>query len=173
MTEIRIPSCWKQRYGRGVGVPLSDCPAGKVKIGALCYSDCQARFSRSCFDCHQNCLLGWRDYGLYCALQESDYSRGVGYLWHLETDSVTAECSAAVQRTRAQETAKNAVPSFIPISQRQIGSPRGWLQHLPARHTQSRALRLQHRCDPCFHFVSQEDHHRRPHPSCLCQRIRR
>jgi hypothetical protein len=32
--------CYKQSYGRGVGVPLSKCKDGLVRDGALCYSPC-------------------------------------------------------------------------------------------------------------------------------------
>jgi hypothetical protein len=32
--------CYKQAYGRGVGVPLSKCKVGLVKDGALCYIPC-------------------------------------------------------------------------------------------------------------------------------------
>lgn len=71
--------CWKNSYGRGVGTPLSTCPAGKEKIGLLCYSKCPAGFSRFGFDCHQNCPSGFSDQGLFCRLLE--YGRGAGYPW--------------------------------------------------------------------------------------------
>jgi len=30
-------TCWLRAYGRGAGKPISTCPAGKEKSGALCY----------------------------------------------------------------------------------------------------------------------------------------
>ena len=80
VTEIRIPFCWKQTYGRGVGKPISACHSNKEKIGALCYNKCPPGFSRQgTFDCQQECLPGWRDDGLFCRLPE--YGRGAGYPW--------------------------------------------------------------------------------------------
>ncbi len=32
--------CWKQSYGRGVGVPISSCPEGKEDDAGLCYPYC-------------------------------------------------------------------------------------------------------------------------------------
>ena len=73
------PMCWKDSYGRGVGEPLSTCPAHKEKIGALCYSKCPSGYKRFGFDCHSVCPVGFRDDGLFCRL--SEYGRGVGYPW--------------------------------------------------------------------------------------------
>ena len=33
--------CWLDSYGRGVGVPISSCPSGYNKDGALCYPSCR------------------------------------------------------------------------------------------------------------------------------------
>jgi hypothetical protein len=71
--------CWKDSYGRGVGSIPSECPSHKVKIGLLCYDPCPHGYSRFVLDCHQNCLDGWRDDGLFCRLAE--YGRGSGYPW--------------------------------------------------------------------------------------------
>lgn len=73
--------CWKDTYGRGVGVVPSVCPSDKDKIGALCYSKCPANYKRVGFDCQQNCPTtgGWADQGLFCRLVE--YGRGGGYAW--------------------------------------------------------------------------------------------
>ena len=80
VTEIRIPFCWKQTYGRGAGKPISACHSNKEKIGALCYNKCPPGFKRQgTFDCQQECLPGWKDDGLFCRLPE--YGRGAGYPW--------------------------------------------------------------------------------------------
>ena len=71
--------CWKDSYGRGVGVIPSVCPANRDKIGLLCYSKCPNGYSRFGFDCHQSCLPNWRNDGLFCRLAE--YGRGAGYPW--------------------------------------------------------------------------------------------
>jgi hypothetical protein len=71
--------CWKNSYGRGVGVPLSTCASDKDKIGLLCYSKCGDGFERSGFDCHQKCPSGFDDQGLFC--RKSEYGRGAGYPW--------------------------------------------------------------------------------------------
>lgn len=71
--------CWKDSYGRGVGVPLSTCPSTKDKIGLLCYTKCPAGFTRFGFDCHQNCPDGFTDEGLFC--RKAEYGRGVGFPW--------------------------------------------------------------------------------------------
>lgn len=80
VTQLRTPFCWKQSYGRGVGKVLTDCPAGKEKIGALCYTPCKSGYSRQgTFDCQQECKPGWRDDGLFC--RRAEYGRGAGYPW--------------------------------------------------------------------------------------------
>src|ERR1700727_302404 len=38
------PFCYKQSYGRGVGVPLSTCPSNQQQNGALCYPECKAGY---------------------------------------------------------------------------------------------------------------------------------
>ena len=40
MTREETPFCWRDSYGRGVGVIPTTCPSGKEKIGELCYSKC-------------------------------------------------------------------------------------------------------------------------------------
>ena len=82
VTEIRIPFCWKQSYGRGAGEGFSACLDGKKRIGELCYSHCPAGYTRWGFDCHQDCLPGWTDWGLLCDLPEKSYTRK-GYPWEI------------------------------------------------------------------------------------------
>jgi hypothetical protein len=78
--QDRTPFCWRRSYGRGVGKVLSTCPQGKEKIGALCYTPCEAGYSRQgTFDCQQECTEGFRDDGLFCRMPE--YGRTAGYPW--------------------------------------------------------------------------------------------
>lgn len=60
--------CWRDSYGRGVGVPVTECSGTRVKIGLLCYTKCPFGYSRAGFDCHQNCPEGFRNDGLFCRL---------------------------------------------------------------------------------------------------------
>lgn len=78
-TIARTDLCWKDSYGRGVGEPLSVCPSGKERIGALCYSTCPTGFHRFGFDCHSTCPSSFRDDGLFC--RHAEYGRGAGYPW--------------------------------------------------------------------------------------------
>ncbi len=78
-TGVKLPFCWRQSYGRGVGTPLSICAAGREKIGALCYSKCPANTKRVGFDCHSVCPDGMRDDGLFC--RATEYGRGAGFPW--------------------------------------------------------------------------------------------
>ena len=36
-----VETCWVKAYGRGVGKPISSCPADKEKDGLLCYPLCR------------------------------------------------------------------------------------------------------------------------------------
>ncbi len=65
--------CWKDSYGRGVGIVPSSCPAGRDRIGLLCYTSCPANMKRIGFDCHSVCPSGMRDDGLFC--RSSEYAR--------------------------------------------------------------------------------------------------
>ena len=77
--ELDAAFCWKDTYGRGVGVVPDMCRDGRVKIGALCYSRCPNGWRRFGFDCHQTCPSGFRDDGLFC--RKVEVGRGVGYPW--------------------------------------------------------------------------------------------
>ena len=37
-------NCWKNSYGRGVGLPISTCPADLERNGLLCYPICKEGF---------------------------------------------------------------------------------------------------------------------------------
>ena len=42
--ENKEQTCWLRAEGRGVGVPISSCPADKEKDGLLCYPLCRDNF---------------------------------------------------------------------------------------------------------------------------------
>jgi hypothetical protein len=71
--------CWRDSYGRGAGVPVSQCASTRDKIGLLCYTKCPAGYVRSGFDCHQSCPPNFQDQGLFC--RKLEYGRGAGYPW--------------------------------------------------------------------------------------------
>jgi len=70
-------SCWLKAYGRGVGKPISTCPAGKERNGALCYPLCKAGFNGVGPVCWSVCPDGFRNDGAFCA-KPGPYGRGVG-----------------------------------------------------------------------------------------------
>ena len=74
-------NCWKDAYGRGVGVPISACSDGLQKDAGLCYPYCRDGYTGVGPVCWQNCPSGFTDTGVDC-LKPSAYGRGAGYaLW--------------------------------------------------------------------------------------------
>lgn len=65
--DIEHEFCWKDSYGRGVGIIPTDC-GSKRKLGLLCYDHCPHGYSPVGLNCNQNCLDGWADQGLFCRL---------------------------------------------------------------------------------------------------------
>mmetsp|Transcript_4909 Transcript_4909/g.16480 ORF Transcript_4909/g.16480 Transcript_4909/m.16480 type:complete len:697 (-) Transcript_4909:92-2182(-) len=78
---INTEYCWKDSYGRGVGVTPSHCPSHKETLagGIICYDKCHnfgSNWYRFGYDCHQSCNSGWDDHGLLC--HKANWGRGVG-----------------------------------------------------------------------------------------------
>jgi len=71
-------SCWKDAYGRGVGVPISACGNNLQKDGLLCYPYCKSGFYGVGPVCWQDCPSGFRNDGAYCA-KPGSYGRGAGH----------------------------------------------------------------------------------------------
>ena len=86
LSRASQPYCWRDSYGRGVGVPVSACPEGQEKDAGLCYRTCEDIGKEGWKGvgpvCWQRCLPGFRDDGAYCFKPES-YGRGVGFPWKL------------------------------------------------------------------------------------------
>lgn len=74
--------CWKEAYGRGVGTVPSTCGDDQVKSGLLCYPKPEPGYSVVAGVYSQDCPLGFKDNGLFCAKPDS-YTRGAGYAWKL------------------------------------------------------------------------------------------
>jgi hypothetical protein len=75
--------CWRDNYGRGVGVPLSVCGAGQERNGLLCYPQCEAGFHGVGPVCWSNCAEGYVDDGVTCRKPgdiqaKNSYGRGAG-----------------------------------------------------------------------------------------------
>lgn len=68
-----VDSCWKNSYGRGVGImPAAlkpvQCAADRSDYHlGLCYPKCRAGFSGATALCVRDCPAGFRDDGLFCA----------------------------------------------------------------------------------------------------------
>ena len=73
----------KNTYGRGAGGPVTVCPAGLERNGALCYPRCAAGFVGNGPVCFQRCPAGYRDDGATCRKDaiisaKASYGRGAG-----------------------------------------------------------------------------------------------
>lgn len=73
----------KNTYGRGAGGPVSVCPAGLERNGALCYPRCTAGFVGNGPVCFQRCPAGYTDDGAFCRkdaiiIAKESYGRGAG-----------------------------------------------------------------------------------------------
>ena len=73
----------KNTYGRGAGGPVTVCPAGLERNGALCYPRCAAGFVGNGPVCFQRCPGGYKDDGALCRkdaiiVAKASYGRGAG-----------------------------------------------------------------------------------------------
>jgi hypothetical protein len=62
--------CYKQSYGRGVGVPLSTC-SDKYYVerdGALCYPKCKTGYTGCGPVCWEDCRPGYDNHGATCCI---------------------------------------------------------------------------------------------------------
>jgi hypothetical protein len=89
VAATRQPYCYRQSYGRGVGVPLSTCDANQQKNGLLCYPDCKAGYGGAGPVCWQECPSGYTDTGAFCHISKSLTDKGsmhCGPWYHFGTD---------------------------------------------------------------------------------------
>ncbi|HBE81562.1 MAG TPA: hemopexin repeat-containing protein [Pyrinomonadaceae bacterium] len=75
-SNSRLDYCYKNTIGRGVGTPLTNCPAGTEKdpAGALCYPNCRAGFTGVGPICWGTCPQGFNDIGGFCQ-KTGEYTR--------------------------------------------------------------------------------------------------
>ncbi len=76
VASARQPYCYKDSYGRGVGVPLSACPSDKDKSGWLCYPKCQGGYDGVGPVCWQKCPGGYTDMGALCRINKPLTKKG-------------------------------------------------------------------------------------------------
>jgi len=74
--ELRQPFCYRQSYGRGVGVPLSTCSSNQQKNGALCYPECKSGYGGAGPVCWQSCPSGYTDTGAFCHIDKALVTTG-------------------------------------------------------------------------------------------------
>ena len=77
MMQPQVQSCWLKTSTRGVGKPISACPADMEKSGALCYPKCKESFRGVGPVCWPDCPKDYRDDGAFC-FKPKPYGRGVG-----------------------------------------------------------------------------------------------
>jgi len=68
--------CWKNSYGRGVGVPVSTCRSDQDKDGALCYPKCSTGMYGVGPVCWTRCDDGYTDDGALCRRNADIYGKG-------------------------------------------------------------------------------------------------
>jgi hypothetical protein len=67
----RQPYCYRESYGRGVGVPLSTCRPDQSKSGLLCYPPCKDRYHGVGPVCWEECPSGYVDTGALCHINKA------------------------------------------------------------------------------------------------------
>lgn len=68
-TQSQSPNgvCWKDSYGRGVGIIPKECPAGAEGVDGLCYSKCRQGYHGAVTMCVQSeCPSNYRNDPLHC-----------------------------------------------------------------------------------------------------------
>ncbi|MDP3170170.1 MAG: hypothetical protein Q8M91_07490 [Polaromonas sp.] len=66
VASARQQYCYRQSYGRGVGIPLSTCGSGSEKDGLLCYPSCPGGYHGVGPVCWESCPAGYTDTGALC-----------------------------------------------------------------------------------------------------------
>ncbi|MDA8130370.1 MAG: hypothetical protein M0011_02580 [Elusimicrobia bacterium] len=70
VASARQPYCYRDSYGRGVGVPLSSCPPDKEKDAWLCYPKCKSGYDGVGPVCWRSCPSGYVDTGAFCHIDK-------------------------------------------------------------------------------------------------------
>lgn len=80
-SNSRLDYCYKNTFGRGVGTPLTNCPAGTERNGLLCYPNCDSGYKGDGPLCRGVCPQGFNDIGLFCQ-KPTGYTRA-GFEWQI------------------------------------------------------------------------------------------
>lgn len=98
-SNSRISYCYKNSMGRGAGTPLTTCPAGTERDGALCYPTCRSGFAGSVTECRGVCPQEFTDIGLFCQ-KPAAYTRD-GFGWQVG-DPLLPNYSGPIGRCEAK-----------------------------------------------------------------------
>lgn len=74
--------CWKEIYGRGVGIIFKICFNGMENDVGFCYIFCKEGYYGVGLVCWKFCFEGFRDDGVFCFKLEF-YGWGGGYIWKI------------------------------------------------------------------------------------------
>ncbi len=95
-------ACWKNTYGRGVGVIPTMCSGNAANKDGLCYTNCQPGYRGAVTMCVPDCPPGFRDDGLYC-YKPAPITRST-FAWQfgdgLNLDNAMARCRASPEGRR-------------------------------------------------------------------------
>lgn len=91
------------------GKPLSTCPDGQDKDGALCYPKCGANEYGVGPVCWTSCPDGYKDGGVFCS-KPASYGRGAGYPWKVGDKAFDyGPAQARCQKDNPQGCEKNGL----------------------------------------------------------------
>lgn len=109
-------TCWRDSYGRGVGVIPSECDMYEEKQGLLCYPKCHAGYDGVLNVCWQSCPGGSRDDGAFCRYAE--YGRGAGFPWKfgdgLNDSGMFARCEKKHGKGKCEKNGAIVYPKCKP-----------------------------------------------------------
>ncbi len=108
VADSRQPYCYRESYGRGVGRPLSTCPASEDKSGLLCYPKCEAGYGGAGPVCWEDCPRGYKDTGALCtrpAASEHITVVAASCEEHFHNTGVSCYKSKFPMKTRSLDTA--------------------------------------------------------------------
>ncbi|MFH2204073.1 MAG: hypothetical protein ABIJ96_13215 [Elusimicrobiota bacterium] len=70
VSSARQPFCYRDSFGRGVGVPVNSCSSDQEKDGWLCYPKCKQNYDGVGPVCWQHCPSGYIDMGAVCHINK-------------------------------------------------------------------------------------------------------
>jgi hypothetical protein len=110
VTQVKVPFCWKETYGRvSEGKPTACLDLDTV--GSICYSKCAAgNASQFASDCRSVCPSGVAKQDYFCP--PTEYGRGTGYRCRT-TECVGAAMDEMIERCESAHGRNNCEVDFI------------------------------------------------------------